>query len=402
MSVVHDQGIPSTEVESWRNTDLTALESLVFAPVEGRDGIESIEGLPFLDPRAVRMVFSNGRLRKNLSAVEGLPKGVRLRAVSEMLAEDSSSLRNHLSGASAFRESVFSALNLAFTDEGAVIDVPEGMALETAIHLVFLNESESNPFMVNPRILVLAGENSQVTVIESHLGFTEGTYFVNSVTEIVAAENAVVDHYKVQREGNSAYHLGTVDAYLCRSSNVRTGTFTLGGKLTRNETKAELRGEGASTELNGLYLACRDQHVDNYTTITHAAPHCSSRELYKGILDDSARGVFRGRIVVAEGAQQTDSKQTNNNLLLSDNALVNTKPQLEIYADDVKCTHGATIGQMEDEAMFYLRTRGIGKEAARSMLIYAFANEALGEVNVPALQEQLHSFLSDWLPGGLS
>jgi Fe-S cluster assembly protein SufD len=176
--------------------------------------------------------------------------------------------------------------------------------------------------------------------------------------------------------------------------------FTLGGKLVRNHTRANLTGEGGYAELNGLFLVSGNQHVDNFTTIQHAEAHCSSRELYKGILNDQARGVFRGRIVVAEGAQKTDSKQTNNNLLLSDDALVNTKPQLEIYADDVKCTHGATVGQVDDEAMFYLRARGIGKEAARSMLISAFASEVLDEIKLPVLREELGNLLFEWLPGG--
>jgi len=400
VALVNDQGLPTTESESWRYTDLKSLASLPFILAPEQKGIEKVEELSFLDDEWLRLVYCNGHLKRTMSAVGDLPQGMRVTSLSEMLAEEAVCVRNHLSGVSSFREGVFNALNLALSSEGAVIEIPEGIVVDRPIHLVFINEADSEPFMVHPRVLILAGRNSQVSVVETHLGLTESTYFANSVTEIVASENAAVDYYKLQREGANAYHVGTVDSYQGRSANVRTGIITLSGKLVRNNTKAEFGGEGGYAELNGLFLASSDHHVDNHTTIEHAQPHCSSRELYKGILSEKARGVFRGRIVVAEGAQKTDSKQTNNNLLLSDDAFISTRPQLEIYADDVKCTHGATIGQLEEEAMFYLRTRGIGREAARSMLTYAFASEVVNEVRLPALQKQLDNFLFDWLPGG--
>ena len=369
-------------------------------PATEGSGIERAEETSFFDPESVWMIFSNGRFKSALSSGEEIPEGVRVTSLSAMLQEDSAAVRNHLHGVRRYRESVFDSLNLALTADGAVIEVSDRTVLDRPIQLVFLNDAPSGPFMVHPRVLVLAGRDTQVSIIESHLGITEGTYFSNPVTEIVASENATVDYYKVQQEGINAYHIGSVDAYQSRCASVRTGIITLGGKLVRNDTRAQLAGEGGYAELNGLYLVSGNRHVDNFTTIEHAQPHCSSRELYKGILSERSRGVFRGRIVVAEGAQQTDSKQTNNNLLLSDDAQINTKPQLEIYADDVKCTHGATIGQVDGEAMFYLRARGIGAEAARGMLIYAFASEVVNEVRLPALRKQLDTSLSDWLPGG--
>jgi Fe-S cluster assembly protein SufD len=219
------------------------------------------------------------------------------------------------------------------------------------------------------------------------------------VTEIVARDAAVVEHTKMQSESLRAFHVAAIQYQLERGSSVTSNSMTLGGALIRNSLTAVLDGEGAECTLNGLYLVSGKQHVDNHTHLEHAAPHCSSRELYKGILDGQSRGVFHGRILVRRGAQKTDSKQTNNNLLLSDEALINTKPQLEIYADDVKCTHGATIGQMDRDALFYLRSRGIGEQSARSLMVYAFASEIVQRCKVGALRTQLDAFLMDRIPG---
>jgi Fe-S cluster assembly protein SufD len=399
---VSEHGLPTTEAESWRYTDLKSLGSTAFdLPSEPKD-FELPADRFFLEAAAGRLVFCNGHVNRSLSSLDGLPKGISVSPLSAALAEEPASLRTHISSMEERRQTFFDQLNLAFCSEGAVIEADDGIVLQHPIHLIFLNRADSEPYMIHPRVLIKAGRSSQLSLVEVHLGLGEGTYLTNSVTEIVAAENAAVDYCKLQMEAKNAYHMGTVDSFQDRSASVSSGIFTLSGRLVRNDSRSTLGGEGAYAELNGLYLASNDQHVDNYTTIEHAQPHCSSRELYKGILSDKARGVFRGRIVVAEGAQKTDSKQTNNNLLLSDDALVNTKPQLEIYADDVKCTHGATIGQVDKEALFYLRARGIDAATARSMLIYAFASEVVGQVKQPALKERLDRLLLDQLPGGLS
>ena len=266
--------------------------------------------------------------------------------------------------------------------------------------MLYLSTAAEEAVVLHPRNLILVECNSQVTLVESYVGLREGVYFTNAVTEIVAAENAVVDHYKLHHESKKAFHIATMQVHQDRSSSVRTFNATLGGALTRNEVNVVLDGEGADCALEGLYLISGRQHVDNHTRLEHAKPNCDSREIYKGILDEKASGVFHGRIVVLPGAQKTDSKQTNNNLLLSDEALINTKPQLEIYANDVKCTHGATIGQLDQNALFYMRSRGIDKTTARSLLIYAFANQVVSRIKVEAVRNELDNYLFSWLPEG--
>jgi Fe-S cluster assembly protein SufD len=239
----------------------------------------------------------------------------------------------------------------------------------------------------------VAGENSQCTVVESYAGVPEQIYLTNAVTEVVLAENAVVDHYKVQRESVKAYHIATLQVQLGRTSNFSSHYIGFGGALVRNDANAVLGAEGGECTLNGLYRATDRQLTDNHTSIDHAMPHCNSHEIYKGILDGHARGVFNGKIFVRLDAQKTDAKQTNQTLLLSKDAQINTKPQLEIFADDVRCTHGATIGQLSDEALFYLRTRGIPEDQARSLLTYAFAGDIVSRIKVEAIRAQLDQIL---------
>jgi Fe-S cluster assembly protein SufD len=234
--------------------------------------------------------------------------------------------------------------------------------------------------------------NSQVTVVEKFFGLP-APYFTNAVTEIVLGENANLDHCKIQQEGDAASHLAATQVRQHRSSRFSSHFVSLGGNLVRNEIGVFLDGEGCETTLNGLYMASETQHVDNRTTIDHAKPHCVSHELYKGILDGKAHGVFNGKIYVHQDAQKTDAKQTNQTLLLSDDAVINTKPQLEIFADDVKCTHGATVGQLDDNAIFYLRSRGIDAEAARSLLTFAFANDIIGRIKVESIRAELEKQL---------
>jgi Fe-S cluster assembly protein SufD len=281
----------------------------------------------------------------------------------------------------------FAALNTAFFHEVAFFHVPRNTVLEQPIEITYEAEGEG---VTHPRALIVVGANAQCTVVETYKG--KGAYFTNAVTEIVAGEGAVVDHYKVTSEAPEAYHVATLQAVLGRSTNFKSHSISLGGALVRNDAGAVL-AEGTEATLNGLYIVNGTQHIDNHTTIDHAKPHGTSHELYKGILDGKASAVFNGRILVRKDAQKTDSKQTNKNLVLSDEAVINTKPELQIFADDVRCTHGATIGQLDAESMFYLQSRGIGREDARSLLTYAFAQAIVDRIQVQNLRDSLERVL---------
>ena len=265
------------------------------------------------------------------------------------------------------------------------------------IHLLFVSTGHEEAAVSHPRNLIVLGHGSQGTVVESYLGLKRDRYFTNAVTEIVAGRDSVLDHYKLQRETENAFHVATVQARQERNSNVVSHSISLGGALVRNDINFVLDGEGCQALLNGLYVTHASQHVDNHTRIDHARPHCDSRELYKGILNDKSTGVFNGKIVVRPDAQKTNAKQTNKNLLLSEEALVNAAPQLEIFADDVKCTHGATIGRLNDDELFYLRSRGIDESSARTLLTYAFASDILGVMKVKPIQCQIDLVLMNRL-----
>jgi len=287
----------------------------------------------------------------------------------------------------SFRDNAFVALNSAFLQEVVVIQVPRGVIVEKPIRIDYTAADGTH---VAPRALIVVGADAHCTIVESYSG--TGRYFTNAVTEMVVGDRAVVDHYKVQREDTSAYHVATLAAQLGRSANFSTHSISLGGALVRNDVNVVL-SEGTDATVNGLYIVNGTQHVDNHTSIDHAKPHGTSHELYKGILDDKSGAVFNGRIIVRKDAQKTDSKQTNKNLVLSDDAVIDTKPELQIHADDVRCTHGATIGQLDAESLFYLQSRGIGKQQARSLLTYAFAQDVIDRIQVPDLREQLEKFL---------
>lgn len=287
-------------------------------------------------------------------------------------------------------ENPFVALNTAFLNGVTIHQVPAGAVVEQPIEIDYRVSEQAGPPAVHPRTLIVVGADAQCRIVESYSG--KGRYFTNAVTEIVAGDRAVVDYYKVQREDTAAFHVATLQAQLGRSTNFSAHSISLGGALVRNDVGVVL-SEGTEATLNGLYIVNGTQHVDNHTSIDHAKPHGTSHELYKGILDDRSSAVFNGRIIVRKDAQKTDSKQTNKNLVLSDNAVIDTKPELQILADDVRCTHGATIGQLDAESLFYLQSRGIGKQQARSLLTYAFAQDVVDRIQVPDLRDQLEKYL---------
>ena len=296
--------------------------------------------------------------------------------------------RHHLARHALYDRNAFIALNTAFLNQVTMVRVPRGAVLEEPIRITY--EFHQSNQVTHPRTLILVGSNAQCTIVETYLG--TGAYLTNAVTEIVSGESAVVDHYRLQQESAEAYHVATMHATLGRSANFSSHSISLGGALVRNDANVTL-SEGTEAILNGLYIVNGRQHVDNHTQIDHAKPHGTSHELYKGILDGHATAVFNGRIIVRKDAQKTDSKQTNKNLVLSDDAVINTKPELQILADDVRCTHGATIGQLDAEALFYLQSRGIGRRQARDLLTYAFAQDIIDRVKVPPLKDQLEKVL---------
>ena len=399
-------GMPTTRLEAWRFTNIAPIAGTTFAlaaPAE-REAAKAAAAPHALPGVGAGLTFINGRYVAPASDVSGLPQGVEVLSLADVLASDESETRTavegHLASGAGIGNEAFTALNTALLHDGAVVRVPANTVVEQPIQLLFVTSPPpgGEPVMTHPRVLLVVGENAQVRVVESY-GGGDSPYLTNTVTEVVAGPGAVVDHYKLVREGLAAYHIGSMHVRLGRAANFSSHAVTLGGAIVRNDAQALLDGEGVECTFNGLYLANGRRLVDNHTTIHHAQPHCSSHELYKGILDGEARAVFNGKIIVAIDAQKTDAKQTNKALLLSEDAQINTKPELEIFADDVKCTHGATVGQLDDDALFYLRARGLGLEQARSVLIHAFAGDVLNHIAIEPIRDQLDDLLLAQLPG---
>jgi Fe-S cluster assembly protein SufD len=441
-----EKGFPTTRQEEWRNTNVTPIAAVPFRPATtpwehghparttaGRMPALPIGQLPLADLGCPRLVFINGRFSKPLSMLEALPKGVKAGSLAEALASDGKTLERHLTRyVGDFREHAFVALNTAFLEDGAFLEIPKGVVLDKPVYLLYISDPSGLPTVSYPRNLIIAGRESQAGIVEGYisLGGTplagsarrrsetaataagperrrsetaatagaeslahEEVYFTNAVSEIAVGEGAVIEYHRIQQESERAFHFGRLQFHQERSSSLATHSVALGGALVREEVKAVLDGEGAEATLNGLYVVTGRQHIDNQTTLDHAQPHCSSREVYKGVLDGESSAVFNGKIIVRKDAQKTDSKQSNKNLLLSEKAVIDTKPALEIYADDVKCTHGATIGQIDPEAVFYLRSRGIGRQEARDLLTYAFANDVLERIKYEPLRERLREGL---------
>ena len=392
-------GFPTTRDEDWKYTNVDPIVSTIFE--RGGDiakdyralGANEIFALSFTDPISNRLVFVNGAYAPELSFLGGLPRGARVESLAGALRADDEVLHDHLSRYVRYRERSFAALNTAFVEDGALVLVPKGEVIEEPIYLVFVSLGEARPRVSHPRNLIVAGEGSQARIVESHIGTGNGAYFANAVTEIAGGEGASIEHCLLQREGEAGFHVGTLEVQLNRQSTLVAHCITLAGLLVRNDVHVVLNGEGSECSLNGLYLVDGKQHVDNHTEIEHCMPRAKSLELYKGILSGSARGVFDGKILVHKDAQKSDARQTNKNLLLSEGAVINTKPQLEIYADDVKCSHGSTVGQLDRDALFYLRSRGIDVEEAQSLLSYAFASDVISGIKVPLLRDRLNDYL---------
>jgi Fe-S cluster assembly protein SufD len=381
-------GFPTGREEAWRFTDPSPIAAVPFRPAGGTANPARFAGLAKGHLKACQIAFVDGRYAPAFSSLE-LPPGVRVQSLAAVLREDPKRVEPWLGRIADPEAGAFSALNAAFMSDGVFIHVPRGLDLARPIHCLFLSSLHGEPYVTHPRLLAVLEEGARATVVESHLGPAGGLYLTNAVAEASVADGASLVLTKVQRESHDAYHVQQVQARLGRNASFTHHSISLGARIARNDLGCLLDGEGAECTLLGLFEAAGTQHVDHHTTIDHAKPRGTSRELYKGILDGCGRGVFDGRIVVRPGAQKTNAVQSNRNLVLSREALVHTKPQLEILANDVKCKHGATVGQLDEAVLFYLRSRGIGLAEARRLLVHAFASEIVDQVKDDAVRAQL-------------
>jgi Fe-S cluster assembly protein SufD len=391
-------GFPTSRQEQWRQTNVGPIAQGTFHLAASDPEAVAPEQIAPYDFPACRLVFVDGRFSSRLSSPGALPEGAIVTSLAQALARTPEKVEPWLGQLARFDDHPFVALNTAFLRDGAFVWVPRG-ATAGPVHLLFLSSSENGRATVSfPRNLIVTEESSRLTLVETYAG--GGAYFNCPVTELAAGPNSVVDHYKVQRESRDAFHMATFQLWGDRDCVPSSHSIAVGGALVRNDVNAVLDGEGIDCILNGLYLLDGSQFVDNHMRVEHAKPHCASHELYKGVLDGKARSVFNGLIHVHKGAQKTDAKQSNRNLLLSRDAVASSNPQLEIYADDVKCTHGSTVGQLDEDAVFYLRSRGIGAEAARSLLTYAFASDIVERIKVEPVRHDLEELLFARLPKG--
>jgi Fe-S cluster assembly protein SufD len=385
-------GFPTPRNEDWHFTSVAPIAESVFSPLRGSSGTierEALEPFTFAQRDWPLLVFVNGRYNAALSSVGALAKGVRVSDLSTTLRNEPALVEPWLGKLSPFDDRSFSALNAAFMSDGAVIHIAPDTEAPVPLHVIFVSDSSAAKGVAHLRNLIVAGRNSKTTVIESYVSLGDSHYFTNAVTEVSVEAGATLTHYKIQRESQRAFHVHTIDVKQARDSHYVSFSFATGAALSRTNIYTYLGGDGCGATLNGLYMADDEQHMDHQTNIVHAQPNCFSREIYKGILSGSAHGVFNGKVYVYPIAQKTDGKQTNNNLLLSEHARIDTKPQLEIYADDVRCTHGATVGRLDEMALFYMKSRGVSADKATRLLTYAFAADVLETIEVAPVRAEL-------------
>jgi len=385
-------GFPTPRNEDWHFTSVAPIAESEFHPLSASSGDvnrDDIEPFLFGGRSWPTFVLVNGRHAPELSSAEGTPAGVRVMNLARAWREAPELLQRHLSKIATFDEHSFTALNTAFMTDGAVVHVTKDVHAEAPIHILHVVDPIAARTVMHPRHLLVVDRQASVRIIESYISLGDARYFTNAVTEIALGEGAQLTHYKIQRESQRAFHVGTTEVRQPRDSKFTSFSFATGAALSRTNIYTSLAGEGAEVWMNGLYMVDGEQHVDHQTRIEHAAPHCASHEVYKGILGGASHGVFNGKVYVHPIAQKTDGKQENNNLLLSDKARIDTKPQLEIFADDVKCTHGATVGKLDAQSLFYMKSRGLPDEVARRLLIYAFAADVLERLEVAEVREAL-------------
>jgi Fe-S cluster assembly protein SufD len=383
-------GFPTQKNEEWKYTNVSPIlnTSFRFPQQDLCLTLQDIRPFCIAGKDSIRLVFENGKFNPALSSIPVLESGILIGDLATNLNHPV--VKDHLTRHALFSQAAFIALNTAFINDGAFIFVPDETVLDTPVHLMYVHDTRTSPVVIYPRNLVVAGKNSKLRIVESYHSIgRHHPGLCNSVSEIALSENASVEFVKVQNENESVNHISHTEAILHKSSVFSTSVLSLGGNIVRNNLHIQLLGERAEAHLNGLYVTQGKQLVDNHTLVDHAMPDCMSNELYKGILDDSSQGVFNGKVLVRQDAQKTNAYQSNKNILLSDEASVNTKPQLEIFADDVKCSHGATTGMLDEEALFYLRSRGIGEMEAKAFLNIAFAAEVINKIGIDSLRDRL-------------
>ncbi len=401
LTLFKETGFPSSRQENWKYTNTRPIAKQTFTNTNDQSisiSKDEIEAIRFKGLDCYELVFVNGIYSEEHSNIEDLPENIVIENMATALAKDSALLEKHLAKYADNKVSPFTALNTAFIQHGTYINVPKNTVIEKPINILYLSKDSSKTFASHPRNLIVLAEHSEATVIESYIGIDDANYFTNAVTEISLTASAILKHYKIQQESLNAYHIGNLNVMQDQNSRFESNSISLGGSLVRNDIHGQLAEEGASIVMNGLYMTNNKQHVDNHTRVDHLKPNTHSSENYRGVLNGQSRAVFNGKVVVHPQAQKIEAHQNNANLLLSDDAEIDTKPELEIYADDVKCSHGATVGQLDQNMLFYLRSRAIDEETARSLLTYAFADEVIRDISFAPVKNRLEYLIVGQLP----
>ncbi len=386
---------PTQKDEEWKYTNLSALFKFNFKPDFKKVELnsEQIEKFLFGNTSNNLMVFVNGYFSKNLSKLEKVKDKIIIKNLTDAAEENSDIVEKYFARNANYENQIFTALSTAYTRDGAFVCIPENTVIDEPIHLLYISTENEEPLLIQPRNLIIAEKNSQATLVEHFTSLSNSKYLNNRVSEIVLKENSFIDHIILQEESLEAFHIARMEVAQNRSSRFSSTLISFGAQIARNDFNSEFLDEGCECTLNGLFITSNEQLFDVHTLIDHARPNCNSFEHYKGILDDNSRAVFNGKVIVRKDAQKTNAFQENNNIILSDNALINTKPQLEIFADDVKCSHGATIGQLDTDSLFYLKSRGIGEDKARAILIHAFASDVVKGIKIESIKDYLENIL---------
>ena len=400
-NIFQESGFPSTRKENWKYTDVRPIAKNLFSNIANGNVVisdDEIDAILFKELECIELVFVNGAYSEKYSNIKNLPNELTIKNMANALVNDEDFLKKHLSQYVSDEASSFTALNTAFIQDGAYINVPSDLILERPISITYISKDNSNVFATHPRNLIFMGENSKATIIENYIGIDDTNYFTNAVTETSLSQGASLEHYKIQQESSNAFHIGNLNTSQNKDSRFESHSISIGGALVRNDINAQLNEEGAEIIMNGLYMTDNAQHIDNHTRVDHFKPYTQSNQNYRGVLNGKSRGVFNGKVVVHPQAQKIEAYQNNANLLLSDDAEIDTKPELEIYADDVKCNHGATIGQLDNDMLFYLRSRAVDEQTARSLLTYAFADEIINNISFQSIKNKLEHLIIGRLP----